>query len=56
MGLNVKIHQGRVRGISMIRNKYAEANIPYMTNYDQNLPNSYITYLHANYLYGWAMS
>ena len=43
-------------GISMISNRYARANNPYMSDYDASVENSYITYLDANNLYGWAMS
>ena len=43
-------------GISHISKRYAEANNPYMNNYDPDKPTSYIQYLDANNLYGWAMS
>ena len=43
-------------GISMIRNRYAIANNPYLKDYDPSKPTTYIIYLDANNLYGWAMS
>ena len=45
-------------GISVISNRYARANNPYLKpeDYDNTQPHSYITYLDANNLYGWAMS
>ena len=35
---------------------YAETNNKYMKNYDKDIESSYLEYLHANNLYGWAMS
>ena len=50
------IERGVRGGISMVSTRYAKANNPKTPDYDQNKPNSYITYLDANNLYGWAMS
>ena len=43
-------------GISMITTRYAKANNKYMKEYDESKPDSFILYLDANNLYGWAMS
>ena len=43
-------------GICMISHRHAVANNPYVHNYDNTKENSYIMYLDANNLYGWAMS
>ena len=43
-------------GITHISKRYAEANNEYMKTYDPQKPSSYIQYLDANNLYGWAMS
>jgi len=51
------IEKGIRGGISTITHRYAKANNPYIQeSYDETKPNSYITYLDANNLYGWAMS
>ena len=43
-------------GLSMISKRYAKANNKYMSDYNEDLPDSYILYLDANNLYGFAMS
>lgn len=43
-------------GQSVIFKKYAEANNKYLSNYDENKPSTYISYLDANNLYGVSMS
>ena len=48
--------KGTRGGISHISKRYAEANNHYMDTYDPDKPSSFIQYLDANNLYGWAMS
>ena len=43
-------------GISHISKRYAEANNKYMKDYNPDKPSTYIQYLDANNLYGWAMT
>ena len=51
-----QISPGIRGGVSMIVHRYAKANNPEMgAAYDAASPLSYITYLDANNLYGWAM-
>ena len=50
------VEEGIRSGICHSIHRHAKANNKYMKNYDENKESSYIQYLDANDLYGWAMS
>ena len=50
------VQLGMRGGVSTINHRHEKANNKYMKNYEKDKEDSYIMYLDANNLYGWAMS
>ena len=50
------VEEGVRGGICHSIHRYAKVNNKYMKNYNNNEESSYIQYVDANNLYGWAMS
>ena len=50
------VEKGITGGMCHAIHRYAEANNRFMKSYDKNKESSYIQYLDANNLYGWAIS
>lgn len=49
------VEKGIRGGVSMIMNRHAKSNNPYLSSYDKDKQNNYIMYWDANNLYGLAM-
>ena len=49
------VEKGIRGGITKAIHRYASTNNKYMSNYNSNYPSTFLTYLDANNLYGWAM-
>ena len=54
--IHIFIEKGLRGGISMVSKRFTKANNPMVEAYDPDKPTTYIMYLDANNLYGWAMS
>jgi len=53
--MHLFVERGMRGGISMVSKRYAKANNLYVPSYDPSKLTTYIAYLDANNLYGWAM-
>ena len=54
--MSLMVEKGIRCGICQAIHRHAKANNKYMKNYNKDIISSYLTYLDANSLYGWAMS
>ena len=50
------VEKGTGGGICQAIHRYAKANNKYMKNHNEDIISSYLTYLNASNLYGWAVS
>ena len=56
LNMLLMVEKGIRGGISIISNRYGEANNKYMKGFNKNKPSKYLIYVDANNLYGCAMS
>ena len=56
MDMHLFVEKGLRGGVSVITHRKGVANNKYMKSYDKKKPSTFVSYLDANNLYGWAMS
>ena len=54
--MHLVVEKGTRGRICQAIHRHAKANNKYMKNYNKDVISSYLVYLDANNLYGWAMS